>query len=81
MKTKTERFFWKPKKADNDNDSGTDNEIENENDIDSGTDSGTDNERLLRKKSSVWPLRDRLRHVSDAKRVFYFVFILTGYDG
>lgn len=41
---KTERFFSKPKKADND--SGTENEIEIENDIDidSGTDSGTDNE-------------------------------------
>ena len=43
---KTERFFEKPKKSDNDNDndSGTDNDSDNDNDIDSdsGTDSGTD---------------------------------------
>ena len=44
LSEKTERLFSKPKKADNDNDSGTgiDNEIEIDIDIDSGTDSGTE---------------------------------------
>ena len=47
---KTERFFQKPKKADNDSDngSGSENEIDTDTDsgADSGTDSGTDNESV-----------------------------------